>query len=208
MSRQLQSACLLVVLLTGSARTARFIPQAGVCGEAAAVDEPPCEEERLWTTLVGSVDKGIVTDFSNDDGRLIVNWEVLAKIKETPEYGCIMKQVYWFFGKVLNEGQKKWGRDYNNLIHAITRLKSCKVKVHCPKTCKEINNEAKKLKLRKVRDESDLSARELATFQIKKLQRAKRRVAKCKRTWERAVIELKQLHYYQSNKEVRVNCPG
>ncbi|XP_035257450.1 uncharacterized protein LOC118218836 [Anguilla anguilla] len=203
MLRHLRGVCLLVLWLAAGGRALQITAQREGCQTPESAGKPPCPAMRKWMSLVSNVDQGIKT---SDNETILEGPHVLGKIKGTPEYGCILKQIFEFYAKVLAVGQRKGG-NYTDLSHLLGRLKRCLLKVHCPGLCKKINRQAKKQTV-EVDNVSDLSPRQLAMFQIQKLQGAKRRLAKDLGTLEKAIVELKGLQFYDSNAEVRVGtCP-
>ncbi|KAJ8373486.1 hypothetical protein SKAU_G00040660 [Synaphobranchus kaupii] len=197
----------LLVLLAAAGRTSHAIPKEGGCQESGTTAKPhwmaPCL--RKWLSLVRNVDEGIVT--SNDE-YILVRPVVLTKIKGRAEYGCILKKIFEFYDKVLAEGQRK-ARDYGDLRHLLGRLKRCRLKVHCPALCRKLNREARKKPVMEANNVSCLEHRELAVFQIQKLQRAEDRLTEDVKTLDKAIVELKGLHFYESNTEVVMSkkCP-
>ncbi|KAJ8245275.1 hypothetical protein GJAV_G00269000 [Gymnothorax javanicus] len=193
MRQHLPGMCLLLLWLPAGAGALQVLSRSAKCPQPKALDTSSCQFLSKWNSLVRNVDENITT---SDDESILKGMTKLETIAATPEYGCVLKQIYQFYNTVLAVAQRRWGK-FEDLWHSLGRLKECHLRVHCPRLCRRIIRDVK----RKGSDAFNTS--ELAKFQIQKLLWEETGVAKNVTILEKAIVELKSLQFYPSNKMVK-----
>ncbi|XP_060759645.1 uncharacterized protein si:ch211-266a5.12 [Neoarius graeffei] len=152
--------------------------------------KPPCFELVIIERIAQRVSKDVP---GADRDSILLKSKTFDKIRKKKNlHGCVLAKIIEFYENVLFSDQYIHN-DQLDLISTLERVRNCTSKLQ-GRICKRLYQKAKKQADLKIA-EGDMSAKEVAIFQLQKLNHASERLNDTT-ILETAMDELKSLHHY------------
>ncbi|MCJ8743367.1 hypothetical protein PDJAM_G00093240 [Pangasius djambal] len=179
---RIQYAVLLLTLAV-AVQECNGIPERTRC-----ISQPPCVDLLTVERMAQRVSKDVP---GADNDNILLKSKTFDKIRQKKYlHSCVLEKIIEFYENVLSSDQ--YIQNYHlDLISTLNRVRNCTYKV---KRCEMLYQKANQQTDLEIAEE-DMSAQELAIFQLRKLNYASERLNDTT-ILETAMDELKSLHHY------------